>query len=260
MYEKALKESGLRDKEALLYSVLLQSGVSPVGDVIKKSGLKRGIVYKTLYDLEEKGLVSQVTIKKRLHFRPEHPFKLADIIENRLKEAKNSEVSLQTYLPELISAFKTTENKPGVKIYEGLEGIKAVYEDTIKEQAEIWAILQTEDVDPKVYAWLTKVYAVKRSKAKVWAKVIVAEDAKTKTYTSRDEAEQRETRVVPKDKFPVGIEVDIYGDKVAFINFHAEKDLMAIIVQNALIAQTMRALFALAWDQAGSYNTPPRTP
>lgn len=255
MYSKTLKESGLKDKEAIIYDILLEHGILPVVEIIKKSGLKRGIVYKTLYDLQDKGLVSKQTIKKKLHFRAEHPYKLSELVEEQLRKAQNNQLTLQTYLPQLISAFKTTDNKPGVKIYEGVNGIKEVYNDTLKEGKEIWAILQTSNVEPKIYDWLTKTYGKKRAESNIWAKVIVAQDIKTKTYTSKNELEKRETRVVPKEKFPIGIEVDIYGSKVAFINFHKDGDLVGIIVQNDLIANTMRALFSLAWEKAGDYAT-----
>jgi len=255
MYSKTLKESGLKDKEAIVYDILLEHGTLPVLDIIKKSGLKRGIVYKTLYDLQDKGLASQLTIKKKFHFRAEHPFKLTELVEDQLKEAQNHQLTLQTYLPQLISAFKTTDNKPGVKIYEGINGIKEVYNDTLKEGKEIWAILQTSEVEPKVYDWLSHTYGKKRAEANIWAKVIAAEDSKTKTYASKNEVEKRETKVVPKEKFPIGIEVDIYGSKVAFINFHKDRDLVGIIVQNELIANTMRAMFTLAWEKAGDYTT-----
>ncbi len=254
MYSKTLKESGLKDKEAIVYDILLEQGILPVLDIIKKSGLKRGIVYKTLYDLQNKGLASQLKIKKKLHFRAEHPYKLSELVEEQLKEAQNHQLTLQTYLPQLITAFKTTDNKPGVKIYEGINGIKEVYNDTLKEGKEIWAILQTSEVDPKVYEWLSHTYGKERAVANIWAKVIVAEDAKTKTYISKNEKEKRETRVVPKEKFPIGIEVDIYSSKVAFINFHKDGDLVGIIVQNDLIANTMRAMFTLAWEKADDYT------
>lgn len=255
MYSKILKESGLKDKEAVIYDILLESGTLPVSEIIKKSKLKRGIVYKTLYDLQDKGLVSQKIIKKRLHFSAEHPYKLSEIIEEQLKEARNHQLTLQTYLPQLISIFKIGDNKPGVKIYEGINGIKEVYNDTLKEGKEIWAILQTSEVEPKIYEWLTHTYSKKRADMGIWAKVIAAEDLKTKYYVSKNKTEKRETRIVPKKKFPIGIEVDIYGNKVAFINFHKNSDLVGIIIQNDLIANTMRAMFTLAWERAGDYTT-----
>jgi HTH-type transcriptional regulator, sugar sensing transcriptional regulator len=255
MLTKQLKDSGLKEKEANIYDILLEHGTLPVLEIIKKSGLKRGIVYKTLYDLQDKGLASQQVIKKKLHFRAEHPYKLSELVEEQLKQAQNYQLTLQTYLPQLISAFKTSDNKPGVKIFEGIQGIKEVYNDTLKEGKEIWAILQTSEVEPKVYEWLSKTYGKKRATAGIWAKVIAAEDVKTKMYVSKNELEKRETRVVPKEKFPIGIEVDIYGSKVAFINFHKDGDLVGIIVQNDLIANTMRAMFLLAWEKAGDFIT-----
>lgn len=247
-------ESGLKEKEALIYDILLQNGTLPAGDVIKKTGLKRGIVYKILYDLEEKGLITQLITKNKLHFRAEHPYKLAEYIDDNLKQLQNNQLTIQTYLPQLISAFKSGETKPGVKILEGVKGIMEVYKDTLKEGQEISAILQTSEVDPTIYDWLEKTYAAERTKKGIFAKVIVADDAKTESYMKKDEIAKRETRRVPKETFPIGIEVDIYGNKVAFINFHRDRDLVGIIIQNELIANTMRCLFNLAWDGARKYQ------
>lgn len=254
MYEKILKDSGLKDKESQLYGILLEKGASPASEIIKSSKLKKGIVYKTLYDLEAKKLISQYTENKKLYFKPEHPFRLAELADAQLKASQNQHLTLETYLPQLVSAFKTTGNQPGVKIYEGIEGIKEVYNDTLKEKATISAILQTSEVEPKIYSWLTRHYAKKRTELGIWANVIVAQDSKSKDYIRKNEKEHRETRSVPKERFPIGIEVDIYGDKVAFINFKKGQDLIGIIIHNPLIANTMRALFSLSWEQAQDYS------
>ena len=250
MYQQILENAGLRTKEALLYDLLLAKGAQPVKVLIIESQLKRGIVYKVLYELENKRLITKFTKNKRIWFKPEHPYKLAEIVETKYKESQNQQLNISTYLPQLISAFKTTQNQPGVKVFEGVEGIKEVYLDTLKEKQEIWAILQTSDVDDSVYKWLNNSYAKERVKSNIYAKVIVGVGKDTKTYVERNEKELRETRLVKQLDFPIGIEMDIYGDKIAFMSFKKKTDLMGIIIHNALIAQTMRALFSLAWQQA----------
>lgn len=254
MYQQILENTGLRNKEAQLYDLLLTKGAQPVKDLIRASQLKRGIVYKTLYELEDKKLISKFTKNKKIWFKPEHPYQLAEIVENKFKESQNQQLNITTYLSQLISAYKTTQNQPGVKILEGVDGIKEVYLDTLRDKQEIWAILQTSDVDEKIYKWLTSIYAKERVKNNISAQVIVGVGKETKTYTEKNEKELRETRLVKQLDFPIGIEMDIYGDKIAFMSFKKNTDLMGIIIHNPLIAQTMRALFTLAWQQAEKHT------
>lgn len=254
MFKDALVHSGLTTKEALLYDILLENGSLPVAEIMKRSKLKRGIIYKALYALEEKGLVSKFKKDKKLHFKPQHPYKLLEYLEGRVGEARNQQANLETVLPQLVSSFTLIEGTPGVRTFEGIEGIKEVYRDTLKEGKEIWAILQTTEVEPELYRWLTRTYVKQRAKQGIKAKVIASEDVKTPEYTRKDKVELRETRVVPKRKFPVGIEVDIYGNKVGFMAFRKGAQHLGIIIENILIAETMRALFQLAWERAGEYS------
>lgn len=254
MFTEELINAGLKEKEALIYNTLLASGILSANEIIKKTNLKRGIVYKSLYDLIEKGLVSEDSTQKKLYFKAEHPFKLSDLVEDKYKEALKNQTTLSTILPQLISSYKASGNKPGIKIYEGVQGIKDAYMDTIYTKQKIYSILQTSEVHPDLYNWLNKVYAPLRLENKIWADVILTEEGpSTKEYLSYNPQAFRETRIIPRPMFPIGIEMNIYGDKVAFINFNKNSDLFAIVIQNPFITNTQKALFELAWETAGLY-------
>lgn len=254
MYEDILEKSGLKKGEAEIYDLLLQFGESPASKINSQTDYKRGMVYKFLEDLKEKGLVTTFRKNKKTHFRAEHPYKLLESIKSNLNEYKSQESILESSLPQLISSFNALENRPGVRIYEGIEGIKEIYMDKLREKKEIWAVLQTSQVHPELYKWLTTKWVKLRSKENIFVKAIVAEDTKTKDYVSKNVQEKRETRVVEKKKFPIGIEFNIYGDKVAFINFNKKDNPMGIIINNKLIADTMRAIFKLAWNNSKLVN------
>lgn len=253
MYIEDLINAGLKEKEALIYNLLLSSHEMPVNEIIKESKLKRGIVYKTLYDLEEKGLIKEITLKKKLHFRAEHPFKLSEIVDSKFKEAQKNQISLSSILPMLIATYKTAENKPGVKIYEGLEGVKEVYMDTLNTNQTIYAMLDTNVIVGEISGWLANYYAPERTKRKIWADVIINQGKSSEKYAKRNEAEYRETRGVSTDDFVVGIELNIYGGKVAFIHFGEKKeDLFAIVIENQLVYSTLKTMFKLAWNSVSS--------
>lgn len=247
MFKEDLIKSGLKEKEALIYGILIASHSLPVNEIIKKTKLKRGIVYKILYDLEEKGLVKEVTQKKKLHFSAEHPFILADIVESKLKEAQKNQLSLNSVLPLLISTFKSNENKPGVRIYEGVEGVKEVYLDTLKTDHTVLAMVDTNIIKGEIHDWLFNYYISERVKRKIRENIIV--NADNKDYINKNEQELRETRGISSKDFKIGIELNIYGGKVAFIHFgEKEGELFAIVIENQFIYDTLKTMFTLAWN------------
>ncbi|MEK7097896.1 MAG: hypothetical protein AAB906_03550, partial [Patescibacteria group bacterium] len=93
----------------------------------------------------------------------------------------------------------------------------------------------------------------KRIKAKITARVILSRDQadqKSAEYLHDDERELRQTREVSKKIFPCKLEIQIYGNKVAFANYNKGDALIGIIVDNENIAESMRGLFELAWNGA----------
>lgn len=248
-----LKNFGLTDKEANLYELLLKLGEVPAGDLIRESKLKRATAYKTLYGLEKKGLVSKRDIGKIIHFRPEPPSKLFSLAETQFLTLERSKSSLESLLPQLTSSYVMAVEKPVVTIYEGIEGLKQIYEDTLTEDKPIFAVLQTAEVEPEIYQWLTKSYAKIRVKKNIPAKVIVASGKWSASYVQNNKKELRESIIVSSEKFPFKHEVDIYGDKVAFINYKKAEALIGIIIKHPQIAQTMKAWFDLAWEGAKKF-------
>lgn len=242
-----LQTLGLSESEIALYELLLKLGPSPASVIISESKLKRPTVYKTLYTLEEKGLLSQQDHNKKLLFTPESPSKLLELADQQYQTLDRVKENLGTIVPQLISAYMTTTEKPVVKVYEGFEGLKEIYEDTLRVREPIYAVLQTAEVEPQMFDWLNRVYAKKRTRAKIHAKVIVASGKWSHEYQKEDIENYRTTILVDSALFPFQHEVNIYGDKVAFINWRKDEPLIGIVITHPQIAKTMGAWFDLAW-------------
>lgn len=247
-----LETIGLTKKEADLYELLLRLGETEAGQIIKASKLKRATVYKTLYSLEKKDLVSKKDVEKKIHFRPEPPSHLLSLSENRFQTLERARSQLQAFIPQMTSSYILAVEKPVVSTFEGLDGLKEIYEDTLREGKEISAVLQTSDVNAEMFSWLTRSYVKRRTKLKIHAKVIVATGSWSKEYTRRDKKEYRTTKVVSSKLFPIQHEVDIYSDKVAFLNYKKGEALIGVVIRHPQIAQTMKAWFDLAWLGARS--------
>jgi sugar-specific transcriptional regulator TrmB len=250
-----LETIGLTAKEAQIYELLLRKGELTGGQIIGELGIKRATVYKSLYALEAKKLIIQEDKDKKIHFKPEPPNRLVELAESQIKIQEQARADVRTLLPDLMSAYILSVERPVVSTFEGVKGLKEIYEDTLREAQPIYAVLTTAEVEPSLFKWLTTVYSKKRSQLNITAKVIASSGTWANQYTNRDEKEKRDTLLVPNDKFPFQHEVDIYGDKVAFINYKKGDALIGVVINHPQIAKTMKAWFDLAWEGALSLKT-----
>lgn len=242
-----LEQFGLTKKESKIYSTLLKIGESPAAPIINETGYKRATVYKSLYSLEDKGLVSQSKTGKRTQFKPASPSQLTELAEAQMSSLERARADLQSVLPTLESEFILSVERPIVSTFEGVDGLKKIYEDTLLEKKPIFSALTTADVEPKLFSWITRSYVKRRIQAKIEAKVIVARGGWAQNYAKRSESELREVRLVPAKKYPFEHEFFIYGDKIAFIDFKKGGSLIGIVIHHPPTARTTQALWNLAW-------------
>jgi sugar-specific transcriptional regulator TrmB len=249
-----LQNLGLTKNELELYELLLIAGEVPAQTLVKESKLKRPTVYKTLNSLTKKGLVKQREFLKKIHFQPSPPSELLNLIENHYQNLERARENLQSLMPSLASSYLLSVEKPIVRNYESIEGLKEIYLDILKEKKPGFSVMQIEDIEPELDEWLTNYFTKQRAKKKMPLKIIVAAGTTAKRFIKRDVDEFRFSKIVPAESFPFQHEVTIYGDKVAFIHYKKGGALIGIVIKHPFFAQTMKAWFDLAWLGAEKYN------
>ncbi len=248
----ALINLGLSDEESQIYLSLLTRGPSSASDLAKNTKVKRTYIYSVSAALVKKGLISQVKKGKTTVFNSLSPDKLLTLAQEKKQKAAQAEQTLEAILPGLKTKFEVVDAKPVVTYYEGVEGVKKVYLDTIKEGKEIYSFMQNADIDPNFREWLKNVYVQDRVKFNIRAKVILASGDFAEDYIKKSKDLLREVKIVPNKKYPFQIEANIYGDKVAFMNFKSKSDPLGIIIENKDLAQTLLTFFNLTWDSIKS--------
>jgi sugar-specific transcriptional regulator TrmB len=252
-YTDVLNRSGLAEKESRVYEELLRSGQIGIGSLLGKVPYKRGDLYNILYSLRDKGLIQQNEIRGRIHFKPNDPNQILRYVSDQAVKFQQAENLMQSAMPYLSDLYRMTTDRPIVRVYDGFEGIKAMYEDTLVTGQPIDAFLTLSDANPQVHEWLRKNYAKRRVQAGITARVIVStesQDMANREYVAKDAAELRETRIVDKQYFPCELEIQIYGSKVSYTNYNKADVLVGVIVDNDFIASSMRGMFALSWAYA----------
>jgi sugar-specific transcriptional regulator TrmB len=229
---------GFSENESQVYLAALASGVASAQDIAKKAGLKRTTTYSVLSYLVNRGVVAKTKVKNKTRFVAEPP-------EHLLNLVGELQANIQKALPEL-KAIYNTDVKPKITFYEGENAIQRVYDDTLAEQpAEIleWNTNAYFEQFPADHNYIDQ-----RVKRGIRCRRIARQGSEWDTrHKARDSAELAETVIVPKTNFDPKIEVNIYNNKVAFMNY---ADQMSVIIESQAIADAMRQAYELSWKGA----------
>lgn len=252
MYEQILAQAGLSVNQAAIYELLLKEGTKKAGVLAKNSALTRPLVYKTLEELVSLGLAKKLEIPgKPDEYSAEHPDKIRLMAESAESKAAEAKQAVLGTIPRLLSAFNLAAGKPGVRFYEGTEGLKKIYEDTLAyEKDTIYAVLNPEVVNPGFRKWLDEEYTRKRVIKNITARVIVSGGNNDDSYVREDKESLREIRQVPYSDFPVDVEINIYGqNKVSFISY-TKSEMVGVVIESQAIHNSLISFFKLAWLHA----------
>lgn len=234
-----LKQLGLDGKKADVYLAALELGKATVIEIAKKAGIKRTTSYDILMDLKVAGLVSETIQGKKRLFIGENPEKIQKDLQK--KESLFSEI-----LPQLKSIHNISGIKPKIRFYEGKEGLKEVYTDTLNYSGEILMFGSYDVVSILGMDW-AKNYLNQRIKKNIYAKAIIpGNELMIQNFISRDQEQRRSTKIIDSKKYPFSIEINIYGhQKIALMS---SKDEMGIIIESAEIYKTLKLIFELLWN------------
>lgn len=252
--ETSLGQLGLHPKQIKVYLVLLQMGEATIQEITSKSKVKRTSVYKALDNLVLRGLVTFVDKGWHRQYYAENPRKALIEVKDEQREIVKKEKRLLELMPELVARYNSIPAKPKTRYFEGVEGLKQVYEEIFYLPAGS-EILSITSAGMLYYAfdeaWI-KEYLVRRVAGKISCRSIAEDSPESKKHQVNDKAEHRITRLVPKEKFPFKNEITIFGNKVAIVS---PRDQMGIVVESVDVADTQRAWFELAWEAAEKYKS-----
>lgn len=242
-----LQKIGLSDREAQIYLALLKNGPMLPQHIAEEAGIKRTTLYEIFPEMQKSGVIAEFKSGKRRLFQATSPERLFSDYQKRYQEIKSN-------IHELEALYKMEGLRPRVEIFEGFEGLKNLYRDTLKTKKELLDYAQVTVYNQKMLKWLTRYYVPARVKRGFKLRVILPKEKEAKFYILESKETLREIRTVPRDKFSFRIEGMIYNDKIAFAHIEKGGPLMGIIIKSKRIADTQRSLFNLAWEGAEKYN------
>lgn len=248
---------GLTSKEAVIYELLLKLGESPASSIIKETGYKRATVYKSLYSLEEKLLVTQEKSGVKIHFKPASPTQLTALADTQFKSLERARNDLQSMLPTLTSNYILSVERPVISMFEGKEGIKTVFKDIYAPKSEpVYGCVDLEKADDALPGHIIRKLIPLRIKNKVIAKTFIANSDQAELVHKKDSVSLRKSILLDKKEYPLPAEIDVYNDKIALLSFTKGK-FVGVIIENKDIATSLKSIFKLAFSKRSDSNDRP---
>src|SRR3989344_1978506 len=245
-----LEKFGLSHKEAKVYISLLELGTSIVSDVAKKAQINRSTAYVLLETLAKNGLVSISERKKVRLYTPAPPERLIQLLEESVKKYTELVGVAHNVLPELKSIYVGVGPKPRVQFFEGAEGIKTAYEDTLTSHETILAYASIENMHAVLPDYFPEYYKRRAGKGiKIRAIFPDTKEARERITFNKEEA--REALLVPKQKYSFSPEINIYENKIVFMSL---RERFALIIESAELADALKKAFELSWQEAARLN------
>jgi len=232
---KPLKEIGLSTTESKVYLALLGLKSSLAGEITKVSGINRTNVYDALERLTEKGLVTHIINTKRKVFEPVNPIRLQEILKERQE-------NLNAIMKELQTRYKQIQPREKAFIFEGKKGIKAIFEDILKERKGL-LVYGAEgifgDILPAYQEWWNK----RRAKLRINIKIIYSQRVKKRKL--KENLKLIKLKFL-SEKYEFPSTILIYGEKVTTITWG---DLpRGFMIQSEKAAKSYTLFFNRIWN------------
>jgi sugar-specific transcriptional regulator TrmB len=247
--EKILIEAGLSEEQSAIYSALLDKGPLKAGSISSWTGLKRGLVYKVLDQLENMGLISQKGGEGTVAvFSPNHPSRLTEIMEQKERSLALAKETILFSLGSLSSKFNLLSGKPNVQFFEGKEGIKKVLEDTlsVSEGKEVCAYGDIESI-MKYIPDLNKSYSLSREKIGLKRKGFLIDTPKARELIKNYYTDITETKFIKYNIPEFETLMQIYENKISYITLK-ENSMIGIIIEDPFIYKMQKAVFDHLWE------------
>lgn len=249
MIQSDLHTLGLSAEETAVYLTVIELGGAFASSIALRSKTPRVNCYHLLEKLQKKQLITSYTKDGTKFFVAEPPQVLINQQEEKLKLASK-------LVPELMKLKNVHGFKPIIRSYEGLEGIKAIFDQTLEASNEVLGYTNLESLGNLLPTYLpeyTKKLVRKGIKARFLSPSTVSAKSFLETFYPKDfPRELVEILFVNPHEFNFENQISIYDNNVAIISLNPN-ELIGVLIQSEVYARTERAVFNLAWLGATSF-------
>ncbi len=236
MHTDILRDYGLSEKEAQVYLTSLSLGSAPASSIARKMSENRVTVYSILKKFITDGIAYTITKKNTTFYHVISPDDLCKNLELKYTKFKEK-------LPELHAIANLGWNKPKVQFFEGIEGIKQLYNDTLTSSVDWESFLWDQKMNKTLENRLYSDYLPQRRKKWVKFRVIVANKEQSKYYYNITKKDLIEKKHILWLSFWVQGEIQLYGPNKVAISMDHDDELAWLLIESKQLYTTMKNIF-----------------
>lgn len=239
-----LKKLGLSDKEIAVYSALLGLGSASVREIATAAKVNRGTTYDILKSLMEDGLVSYVNKETKHFFTAEDPEHLKQLVQKQQQNLAELETELNAHIPELQSLHNRGGEKPVVRYFEGLRGIRTLLASVLAEMEaqsqKMYYVYSSSTVREEYYKAYPD-FTEDRIKRKIAVRAIAmgpgggVQGLDERKWLTKKEASPTYTL--------------IYAGHIAHIALDTRGMMVGVIIDNAAMYESQKMIFDALWER-----------
>jgi sugar-specific transcriptional regulator TrmB len=246
MSNKLTELPALTSDQGLVYLSSLELGTDTIAHIAKKSGVPRSTCYLIVEELMEKGLLSEIKKGSKTYVTAEDPSKLEQLINSEKVQFDNSLKQINILLPQLKAIQNTRKDKPSVRFYEGLEGVKTIYSDTLNANEILVVCSGYDNPDKENLSNYLEKYFEEVDSIKIKTFEILGEAPNLESYIKKYQSDLHKIKKTSWGKGLKHTDKLIYGNKVVIID---NDNLTGMVIENIDIAELERKQFFEIWEK-----------
>lgn len=251
---RSLEAIGLSEKQAQVYAALVELGGAFPSQISEKTRLNRTTVYKILTDLSIKGLINEITKRNKLFYQIENPNRLLRFAKTQVSLAEDRLQKAEKLIPDFEGLYQMLTNKPGIRYFEGVDGVTLLYEDMVAsdKKYEMLAWSNAKELERVLPNKFFEDFRRSKERIGITTRGIVPDTDQDKQFNERFFSGYKKgavphLRYVIAEQFPFKGEITVYGStKIAIVNLNKEY-LTGLIIEDETIHEMMRMIFELSW-------------
>ena len=244
---KALEQVGLGENEAILYNILLKQGESTVQELQKFSPFPRTMIYYVLSNLMQRDLVSFIKKTRRTVYIAEDPEKLYDLLHEKEKEFEKNKILLQESIPELKNQFRLSQHRPGVRVFEGIEGYREALEDSIHSRAEVVYSYVHVSEKKKSGVEVREEMRLQRSAWGIHEHILLFDTPQAREFVKKNKSVKTiQCRLISQKLEAFDADVSLYHNKMMYTSYNGREPVI-LLTEDKNLFEMQKNIFTLLW-------------
>ncbi len=239
---------GLTDTETAIYLAALSYPSVGVSEIVKLTSVKLTTAYHALDSLVHKGLMAKKGTGSRMVFSVLNPHSLKQALEYKKADIEEQQEQLTKLVPELEMLQKGPIFSTQVQHFQGVAGVKAVYEELLNCKAGEWQSISPLATFLGQYGeQLHKYVNIQKDARGIKSRVLWEQVKADKPRSAHAKKKRREVRVMPpvmQGKFRS--KIFIFDNKIAMIT--PPSDPGAILITSKELHAVFKAMFESIWQ------------